>query len=97
MSVKKRVFPCISLSFVVSFKFKLAMAALLALKASPVHSEVLFAHGLLDHDEHIEAETRLCRNFVANILPTDRHHVCLDPMVEGRRIMQSIDVCFKMV
>ena len=73
------------------------MAALLALKASPVHSEVMFAHGLLDHDEHIEAETRLCRNFVAIILPTDLRRVFLDPMTEGSRVIQSTDVWFKMV
>ena len=97
MWVKKRVFPCISLSFVISFKFKLALAALLALRASPVRLEALFAHSLLDHDEHTEAETRLCRNFVANILPTDLRHVFLNPMVEGSWVMQSTDVCFKMV
>ena len=93
----KRVFPCISLSFVVSFKFKLALAAPSTLKASTVHSEVLFSHSLLDHDKHIEAETLLCMNFVSNIFPNDPRRVCLDPMAEGSTIMQSTDVCFKMV
>ena len=94
---KKRVFPCISLSFIISFKFKLTLAALPALRASPVCSEALFAHSLLDHDDHIEAETNLCRNFVSNILPTDFHLVFLDPMAEGSRVMQSTDVFFKWI
>ena len=42
-----------------------------------------------------EVETRLCRNFVASILPIDLHRVCLDPMAEDSRVVQSTDVILK--
>ena len=92
MWVKKRVFPCISLSFVISFKIKLSLATPPTLRASPVCSKAFFSHSMLDRDEYIEAETLLCRNFVANILPIDLHHDFLDRMAGDSKIMQSTDV-----